>query len=644
MCGIAGIWGPADRAAVARMVGAMHHRGPDQHGLFQAGPVALGMSRLSILDRSDAGRQPMSNADETVTLVYNGELYNYAAARAGLEARGCAFRSTSDTEVVLRLYELHGDDCLLKMRGMFALAVLDRRRGPGRERLLLARDPFGIKPLLYAPLPGGLVFGSEMKALLASGLVGRELDPVALRMLLTFGSVYQPRTLLRGVRMLPPAHRLILEGDRHRIERYWSLGVDRRPGLRALPYGQQVEALTEALEESVRLQMLSDVPLGAFLSGGIDSGLLVALMTRITGRPVRTYSVGFGPEGAAIDETADADRMARHLGAQHHTVRVTGEQVRDRLEHFVAALDQPSVDGLNAYFVSRAARAGVTVAISGTGGDELFAGYPWFRNMVQAEQAARRQPVRSFARTVLAALARQPVFDGLQRHGHPRLCRARDGAGFVTRYANNYQIFGVLGSDRVLSAGWRQPARAGRALHYDVRPADELPHAETVDRVAALCLRGYTANQLLRDIDAVSMAHSLEVRVPFLDPKVLDLALSLPGSTKLGPVNARDSTTVTYRDSGAKRILIDVAKPLLPEGFDRQPKRGFGLPLSEWLRGPLRQALEDNLADDVVRRRGWFDPAAVADIKRRFLGGQLAWPQPWLLLVLELWTRTVLEH
>jgi len=263
------------------MVSALHHRGPDDRGVLEDRNVSLGMTRLAILDVSHAGHQPMASPDDQIRIVYNGELYNFREERTLLEKLGYTFRSASDTEVVLRMYEHYGDDFLLRMRGMFALAIHDKRSG--RERLLLARDQLGIKPLLYANVRGRLIFASEIKALLASGLVEPEIDPVALRLLLTHGAIVQPHTILRGVKMLLPAHRLIIsEGHEPKVERYWSLDLDRHADLRARRYEEQIEQVGSALEESVRLQMVSDVPLGAFLSGGIDSSLLVALMAKHT--------------------------------------------------------------------------------------------------------------------------------------------------------------------------------------------------------------------------------------------------------------------------------------------------------------------------------------------------------------------------
>jgi asparagine synthase (glutamine-hydrolysing) len=628
------------------MVGAMQHRGPDDYGVLEDRNVALGMTRLAIIDTSAGGHQPMQTPDGQIAIVYNGELYNFHEQRCLLEKHGYSFRSASDTEVVLYMYEHYGDDFLLRLRGMFALAIYDKRQGPGRELLLLARDQMGIKPLLYTRARGRLVFASEVKALLASGLVERDVDPVSLRMLLAHGSVYQPRTILRGVQMLLPAHRLIIEGNgEERIERYWSLGIDRRPGLRARSYNEQVEELARVLKESVRLQMVSDVPLGAFLSGGLDSSLLVALMVReIGGQRLKTFSVGFEAEGAEIDETDDAGRTAQFLETDHTRVVVRGDDVRERIECIARGLDQPSVDGVNSYFVSLAARQSVTVAISGTGGDELFAGYPWFAQMLFDEVRRKTQPWKSLVESLLSSVALFPVFDAmLERRGGELLTAARSRVGFLPRYASSYQVFGTGGAARLLSFDLRESADARQPAYRDLTAIDELPGGSVLDRVTGLCLRGYTTNQLLRDIDAVSMTHSLEVRVPYLDPVVADAALSIPDSAKLASLTNRRLGAQSYRESGTKRILQDIAKPLLAEGFDTLTKRGFGMPFASWLRGPLKQVLNDSLSEEGVRRRGLLEPGAVTAVKLKFVSGSQNWLRPWLLMMLELWLQEVLD-
>jgi len=643
MCGICGFTGPRSDAALGRMVDAMHHRGPDDRGAATTESASLGMTRLAVIDPTDAGHQPMSTADGRLTIVYNGEVYNFAEERRLLRQHGYTFRSATDTEVVLRMYEHYGDDFLVRLRGMFALSIWDARRRPGR--LLLARDHLGIKPLVYARSGSRLVFASELKSIVASGLVPIAVDPVALRMLLTYGSVIQPRTMLRDVWALPPAHRLIVEDGGSRLERYWSLGRDRRPELRRVPYGEQVDAVAEVLEESARLQLVSDVPLGAFLSGGVDSSVLVAIMTGALGRSVDTFSVGYGGEGDAIDESGEAARMAAHLGARHTNVVVRGRDVRDRIEDIARALDQPSVDGVNSYFVSLAARRGVTVAISGTGGDELFAGYPWFITMARAAATDERQPVRAAARQWISAAARHHALDPLVgARGGGRLVRLRAGS-FIGRYARTYEIFGASRAARMLAPDVARFATPGRAAHSDLAPLDELQEGSAVERVSGLATRGYLTNQLLRDIDAVSMAHSLEVRVPYLDPVVADTALSLPDDAKLGDVVARGfDEQSTYRNSGAKRVLIDVGRRWLPPDFDLQRKRGFAMPFDRWLRGPLRDVLADALSPSAVRRRGLLSPRRVDALVGDFDRATVGWPEPWLLMMLELWCREVLDR
>jgi asparagine synthase (glutamine-hydrolysing) len=636
MCGICGVWGNAGQEAVEAMISTMHHRGPDDRGVHVGSEAALGMTRLSILDLTPAAHQPMSNPEGTVWIVFNGEAYNHQSERELLESRGYTFTSRSDTEVVLRMYEHYGDDFLTRIRGMFALAIHDLRDD---ERLLLARDQFGIKPLLYAEAGGRVVFASEMKALLASGLIQGQVDPLALRQLLTYGSVLQPRTILQGVKMLPPAHRMILEKGLFRIERYWQLESDRRDGLRTSPYEVQKEEMARVLEEAVRLQLVSDVPLGAFLSGGIDSSALVAMMAKLVGHRLKTFSVGFESEGADFDESDD------FLKTDHTHVLVTGTLVRDRIIGIARGLDQPSVDGVNAYFVSMAASQGVKVAISGTGGDELFAGYPWFIAMMAEEKKARNARLQTAALSIAAAVARSPILDGLARvRGRGRLYRVRTSAGFVARYALNYQIFNPLLTAEMICQDLRSQAQVGRAEALDLAATDELKRGTAIERVTGLCLRGYTSNQLLRDTDAVASANSIEVRLPYLDPLVVDTALSLPDVAKVSNTSdPRVDHQATYRELGSKRILIDLARPLLPKDFDLQPKRGFMMPFDSWLRGPLNDVFMDTLSEASTRSRGLLSEQAVSKVRDDFMGGHGGWAQPWLLMMLELWSRHVLD-
>lgn len=637
MCGICGFWGTPDPEALSRMLKRMHHRGPDDAGTYVDEHVSLGMTRLSILDLSTAGHQPICTPDKKIWIIYNGEVYNFQSERNLLESQGIKFTSHSDTEVILRLYEKYGDDFLLRLRGMFALAIYDMRPGPGKERMLLARDPLGIKPLLYTTAKNKFIFASELKVLLASGMLKPEIDPISLRILLSLGSVYQPRTILKGVNMLLPAHRLIIENGQERIERYWTFGLHRYPELVRQPYSELVNIVGQSLEESVRLQMISDVPIGAFLSGGVDSSLTVGLMTRIAGNHVKTFSVGFEAPGTFIDETDEAEQTARFLGAEHTKVIVRGCDVRDDIARLITGIDQPSVDGVNSYYVSQAARKNVTVAISGTGGDELFAGYPWFTEMAKFE--LEQNQIKKSKNTHLQWL-NQPFFRKIF------LAQNTNQESFLSQYGKSYNIFGSAGAKKIIHTSLHSRANIETPISTDLSFTDELFFASAVERVSSLCLRGYTNNQLLRDIDAMSMSHSLEVRVPFLDTQLVDMALSIPATAKLSkPEDIQNPHLATYKSSGSKKILIDAGKNMgiLRNDIDLQPKRGFTFPMNIWLKDELREIMEDTLSINSTHNRGLFSSTEVEQVRQKFLSDEIHWTRPWLLMVIELWCRQTID-
>lgn len=636
MCGIAGIYSQPDANSIRQMVAAMHHRGPDDSGLYLDHKVALAQARLAIIDTTTGGHQPMASQDGLIQIVYNGEVYNFRSERSLLEARGHQFKTESDTEVVLKLYEEFGESFLQHLRGIFALAIYDKREGPGKEKLLLARDQFGVKPLLYFEINGTFIFASELKALLASGLVQRQIDSESLQQLLSLGSIYQPNTLVEGVKALPPAHFMVVDRNGPKLQRYWSYGLDRVAGLRQLPYLEQVEQFRIALTESVKLQMVADVPVGAFLSGGVDSSLIVALMARETGGHVKTYSVGFEEGAGAPDESLEAEAIARYLGTDHTRVLVTANDMVIHLEHFVSGLDQPSVDGLNSYFVSHAASQGVTVSLSGTGGDELFLGYPWFANVQNSFTDAYPVPGISFARRLARRL---PFINRRARHNHSIDV---DTAAFCETFGRQYHCFGPVVAHDFLSSARRRNVRP-RSFADDLMPSDELAGGGLLDRASVLCLNGYTRNQLLRDIDACSMAHSLEVRVPFLDVGLMDFALSLPVSSKLMMSNRTLDPAASYAESGVKRIVCDAAKKYLPQDFfSVRAKKGFALPYADWLKGPLAEVLADTLSLESVTNAGLFDPSSVVRVRQDFLEGRRPWSHAWLFMVTELWRRQVL--
>lgn len=603
MCGISGILSnhlAKDRLveSLQRMIDAMRHRGSDGTGIYTENYCGLGHVRLAVIDTSEAGKQPMTRYG--VTLVYNGELYNFQDKRKLLEAQGYNFLSNSDTEVLLALYLHYGENCVKHLQGMYAFALWDSTK----QMLFCARDPLGIKPFLYAETTEGFIFASELKALLSSGLIRKDVDRDSLRMLLERGSVPQPRSILCGVKWLLPGHTLKWQKGKQPllncfrplrtntidlVGKDWELIID---------YGKSL------LRDAVRRQIIADVPLGAFLSGGIDSSLLVALMVQEHGN-IRTFSVGFesGLDTNSEDETDDAAIVAQHLGVIHNRVVVQQQEIADHLQAIARGLDHPTVDGVNTWFVSRAASQDLTVAISGTGGDELFAGYPWFSAM----QSFNSQP---WIKRVMGRF---------------------QGDTFVNAFNAQYQIFDQL-TALLLCPGTQAP--------YS-RP-DPLRYADTLSRVTGLVLSGYTRDQLLADIDTAAMWHGLEVRVPLLDENLLDFALSLPEMAKI----ARGDSSAPYgcyAATGVKRLLVEIGAPLLPNGFKYRAKRGFTLPFDSWLRGILQPMMKDILSAPMIAKRGFFEPSAVQFVLNAFLARQIHWTRPWLLMMAELWAQEVLD-
>lgn len=586
------------------MLASIERRGPDAQGIWEdPGKAVLGMRRLAVLDTTTAGNQPMHSPCGLVTIVYNGETYNFGELRAKLAARGHSFSSRTDTEVVLRLYEDQGDACLGQLDGMFALAIYDRRQGPGKERLLLARDHMGIKPLLWTVQGGRLLFASEMKAIIASGLADPVVDPGALWMLLHRGSVPQPATMLRNVHMLMPGHKLVATPDGVTCEAYWRFSD--------LPVGEAGNLAPEEMaawlrhtfRKTIAAQSVSDVPVGAWLSGGIDSAISSAFLAGAVGSRLRTFSLGMDPGEAegCYDETPLAEQTARFIGTQHQSFRIGGTLMEACFDDFVTALDQPCVDGVNSYFISRLSSEHVTVTISGTGGDELFAGYPWFIAMQKAQ--------------------------GL---GDP---------GFAVHFGRQYFVMSPETALQLLPP--RQLGQLGDPttlyLNTVTRP-DQLPGTGPVERTSVLCLRSYTQNQLLRDIDTVSMHHSLEVRVPFLGLPLVRAALALPPAVKLAPDARTDART--YREAGSKGILFAIASGLVPPDIIDRPKRGFALPFRNWLLGPLRARAEDMLLGARHADDGMLRQQTVEHMWHEFVAGRLPWTHPWLLLVLRTWMHS----
>lgn len=646
MCGICGILGKGTQKNLDDMLAAIRHRGPDDEGVYCDENIALGMRRLAIIDISPSGHQPMSNPEKTVWIIYNGEIYNFQDERGVLQKKGYQFQSSSDTEVLLMMYLEYGEAFLEKVRGMFALAIYDKRKGNHYEKLILARDPFGIKPLLFYKTKEGLVFASEMKALLKSSLIPKQLDPESIRKLFTYGNIPQPATIIKDVFMLLPGHKIVYKENTLFYTEYTSLTKKNPALIIPFDYENQKKSLRLLLEDSVSRQMISDVPIGAFLSGGIDSTAVVGLMQRLLNTQIRTFSVGFEGEGQDIDESEDAAQSANYLGTKHTKVLITGADVKANLYHFVQSIDQPTIDGANSYFISLAASQVVKVAISGTGGDELFAGYPWFIAMQKYELWCQKHPLRSQINKILGFLAGISVFDRFVfTRFYPRIELFRKNRDFFSFFLRQYQLMGPIGAACILSSTFSKKIKLGRDPSKDFFLPDSLNDKSCVAKTSLLTLQSYTQNQLLRDIDAVSMAHSLEVRVPYLDQHLLEYALALPDSAKLQlEIDQLPIENCTYRKTGAKKILIDTLTDILPKDIDQQVKRGFGMPFAEWLKGPLHTVLLDCLSEEKVRNRGIFNPTEVTKILKGFESGKEAWAIPWLLMITELWCRNIFDN
>ncbi len=631
MCGIAGVFhhrdGFARREALEHMVAPLRHRGPDDMGASVSGPLGLGHARLSILDLA-GGHQPIWNEERTAAVVCNGEIYNHRELRRELEARGHRFATRSDTEVIVHLWEELGPACVERLAGMFALAVADFRQ----RRLLLARDRVGKKPLYYSDTGGTLAFASELKSLLAAGFVEPEIDPEALDLYLAWGYVPTPWTIFRGARKLPAGHLGVVDSGGMRIERYWDLHFEERPEERAAE--DWADELEHLLGEAVRDRLESDVPLGAFLSGGIDSGTIVSFMSEALDSPVRTHTVGFADR--ATDEREDAASVARALGTDHLETEVR-PCLEDVLPRIAWHLDEPFADpsSVPTWYVSRETRRRVTVALSGDGGDELFAGYGSRYATHLWEEKIRRGlpgPVRA---ALLSPLAR--IWPRSPRLPRPlrlstilaNLAVTGDRAFYQDRRHLPLWLSGKL-------FGPELRARRGRfdpfvALEPHLARA---PQGDPLARSLYLDLKTWLADDGLVKVDRMSMAHALEVRCPLLDHRVIELAARVPSSLKL-------------RGGRTKILLRRVAERRLPaQSADilARPKRGFAPPISRWLREDLRDLSRDLLLAPDALARDLFEIREVTRLLEDHRTQRLdaGWAL-WTLLMLEVWNREVLR-
>jgi asparagine synthase (glutamine-hydrolysing) len=610
ICGVARAEGRAEVETVARMNARLVHRGPDSDGAFADGGVALAMRRLSIIDL-EGGDQPIANEDGTVTVVQNGEIYNYRELRAELERRGHRFATASDTEVLVHLYEEHGDGFAERLRGMFALALWD-----GRERrLLLARDRFGIKPLYYRLAGGRLSFASELKALREDPELSREVDPRAVAAYLSFNSIPAPLTIFAEARKLPAGTLLAWRAGRAEQSRYARPAPVEAAAARRRPERALAAELRETLRGSVRAHLVADVPVGVLLSGGVDSAGIVALAAGELAEPVRTFSVGF--EESSFDELGRARLVAERYRTEHHEIVLRPDAV-ELFGKLVEAFDEPFGDSsaLPTYLVSELAAGEVKVALSGEGGDELFGGYYTYVADLLAPRVGRLAALAAPLIELLPSSDAKASFD----YKAKRFARAARLPPLERHHAWK-EIFPRRQQAAML--GGRDPGWDPLDLHRE-RYA-ETAGAEPLARLQDVDLGIYLVDDLLVKTDRASMAHSLELRVPFLDNEVAATALGL-------------ATPLKVRGTAKKRLLRRALAPLLPRQVLRGPKQGFSIPVAAWLRGPLRPFAREVLSAEALSRHGWLDPAAVgALLDRHCAGREDLSRQLWGLIAFTLW-------
>ena len=615
MCGIVGIVSPGvevDPAILRDATASLAHRGPDDAGVVilraQNAPIneiGLGHRRLSILDLSPLGHQPMHDPETGNWIVLNGEIYNFRELRCELESKGCSFESRSDTEVLLKAYGKWGRECLHHLRGIFAFAIWDAHN----SSLFLARDPLGVKPLYYSDQGSHFLFASEIRTILRTGLVPRKLDCVALRSYLSFGSVYEPRTAVAGISALRAGHCVTWKAGNITMDCYWS-APPATVGLNLREAGQRV---ADSIDESIHAQTVSDVPLGVFLSGGIDSSAITAVLSR--SQPPSTFSVVFREQ--EFNEAPASRAVAQHFGTDHHEILCTAEDGLSLSQQAIAAMDQPTIDGLNTYLICGVARkAGMKVVMSGLGGDELFCGYDTFRSVPHMERFLRwwkRLPAGPGIGNLMLGGGRSDV----RRKVH---ALATENGSLVHPYFLARSLF-TPAQTRALMAN-HVAENMLSSLHETLQRTAGM---DPINRVSYFETRCYMLNTLLRDADVMSMAHGLELRVPLIDPRLTETMFAIPGPFKM-------------QRGVQKPLLVNAVRSELPKQILRRKKQGFTFPFERWLRSEMRTQVEMSLERIKDGPLGTaLDAAAVSRVWRDFQSGQTSWSRPWALHVLQRW-------
>lgn len=626
MCGICGIAAPrnlnrrVDEARLVRMRDVLVHRGPDDAGLYIQGPVGLAHSRLSIVDLS-AGHQPMSNEDGTVHIVFNGEIYNHSELRPGLQERGHTYRTASDTETILHLYEEYGPGAVEQLRGMFAFAIWDETK----QRLVLARDRVGIKPLYYTVTgDGAIYFASEIKSLIGAGLVKPELNYEALSSYAANRATFGEETLFAGVKRLLPGHTLCWEDGRIEITQYWDLSFAK--STEQLSDSDYVERFTELFHESVRLRLMADVPLGMFLSGGIDSSAIASVMSELVDDPIKTFSVAFAERGA--NELEYARLVARAFRTDHHEVVVSAEQFFDALPSLVYQEDEPiaHASSVALYFVSLLAADHVKVVLTGEGSDELLAGYYRYGKTILNVALGNKY------RSLVPGAVRRRVADTIQGLNGRSLAGRKLSRTFLCLdpsigeiYFDNFSVFSRKRQEQLFTARTRRRMADLAPYREQLRCMDDSDAESLLDRMLAGDMKTYL-HELLMKQDQMSMAASIESRVPFLDHKLVEFAAALPERMKL-------------RGLQTKYILRRAMKGWLPKEILTRSKMGFPVPVGQWLRGRFDTILDEYVLSERAVERGIFEPGYVREVVNRHKAGEDHAERLWMLINFEIWQR-----
>jgi asparagine synthase (glutamine-hydrolysing) len=606
------------------MCSKLIHRGPDDEGIFsQTGSpnITLGHRRLSIIDLSSAGHQPMVNEDNSISLILNGEIYNYLELRTELESRGHVFRSNTDTEVVIHLYEEKGRDCVKSLRGMFAFALWDSNN----KILFLARDRLGKKPLFYSHKDSRFLFSSELESLLESGFISKEINKDSLDYYLSFGYIPSPYTIYKNVFQLKPAHTLSLHNNELRVDRYWDL--DYLPKLK-ISQQEAVEKVLNLLEEAVKIRLHSDVPLGAFLSGGIDSSTIVAIMSKVSRQQVKTFSIGF--EDSDYSELTFAREISRIYGTEHHEFMVKPDAL-GVLPLLISRYGQPYADSsaLPTYYVSKETRSHVTVALNGDGGDESFAGYERYHAMLIAESMYNLPPLLKRAIKFSSGF----IPDSIEPKNRLRNIKRFFDAAFIEkekRYIRWISIFYGELKNALYSAEFKSALKEDKAGSYISSFFNEASDG-LLDSLLNADVHTYLPEDLLVKVDIASMANSLEARSPFLDHKFMEFAARLPSSYKI-------------KNGIRKYILKKAIKGIVPDRNVYRRKMGFGVPIGRWFRNELKEYIRDTLLEPKTLRRGYFNAGIVKKLVEDHIGLRKDYSfQLWSLLVLELWHRKFID-